>query len=179
MVAPRTRAFFVKQRADFVAIAGRYTKLRRAGRQYVGLCPFHSERYPSFYVEPQRKIFYCFGCEVGGDLFDFIMRVESCDFLRALEVAASSLGVARESEPRSGSRFRAGVGAKPLQAAKRPASHSQKDSDSRSRIIAALDETERRLGARAEYLRARSVESFTACEPLIEDAHFTCHKPDN
>lgn len=104
----------VKARADFVAIASGYTRLRRSGRQLVGLCPFHSERHPSFFVEPARKVWKCFGCGAGGDVFDFIMRAEPCDFLRALEIAASLSGVARESEPQSGERIRAGVGAKPL-----------------------------------------------------------------
>ncbi|MGB7562294.1 MAG: CHC2 zinc finger domain-containing protein, partial [Candidatus Acidiferrales bacterium] len=67
----------VKRRCNFVAIVSRYTKLHRAGRQFVGLCPFHAERTPSFYVDPQRKLFKCFGrCDAGGDVFDFIMRVE-------------------------------------------------------------------------------------------------------
>jgi len=104
----------VKARADFVAIVSSYTRLRRSGRQCVGLCPLHRERHPSFYVHPEQKVFYCFGCGAGGDLFAFLMRAESCDFLRALEIAASVPGVARESEPRSGERIRAGVGAKPL-----------------------------------------------------------------
>jgi hypothetical protein len=87
----------VKARADLVAIAGRYTRLRRAGRQFVGLCPFHSERRPSFYVEPERKIWKCFGCGLGGDLFDFVMRAEGCDFPLALEIAAGfSFGGASE-----------------------------------------------------------------------------------
>src|SRR2546427_4890809 len=78
----------LKARADFVAIASRYTRLSRAGRQYVGRCPFHSERRPSFYVEPQRKIWKCFGCQAGGDLFAFVMRAEGCDFLDALRIVA-------------------------------------------------------------------------------------------
>ncbi len=86
MAAPGSYADRVKQRCDFFAIASRYTRLRRAGRQYVALCPFHSERHPSFYVEPNRKVFYCFGCGLGGDVFDFIMRAERCDFSRALEL---------------------------------------------------------------------------------------------
>ncbi len=113
IIPPPLDARQVKERADFVAIAGRYTRLRRSGRQYVGLCPFHSERHPSFYVHPGKKIFYCFGCGAGGDVFDFIMRAEGGDFLRALEIAASLPGVARESELRSSERFRAGVGASP------------------------------------------------------------------
>ncbi len=115
LIPPPLDARQVKHRCDFVAIASRYMRLRRAGRQYRGLCPFHQERHPSFYVEPERKIFYCFGCGVGGDVFDFIMRIEGCDFLRALQVLDGfSSGVARESELRSSERFRAGVGAKPL-----------------------------------------------------------------
>lgn len=76
----------VKARADFFAIASRYMRLRRAGRQYVGLCPFHSERHPSCYVHPHKNIFYCFGCGRGGDVFDFVMLAESCDFLEALRI---------------------------------------------------------------------------------------------
>ncbi len=74
----------VKAWADFVGIVSRYTRLRRAGRQYVGLCPFHQERHPSFYVEPERKIWKCFGCGAGGDLFAFVMLKESLPFLEAV-----------------------------------------------------------------------------------------------
>src|SRR5215472_4609573 len=92
-------ARFLKARCDFLAIASRYTRLRRTGRQYVGLCPFHSERHPSFYVEPKRKIWKCFGCERGGDLFSFLMLAENCDFLGALRIVAGFSGVASESVP--------------------------------------------------------------------------------
>jgi hypothetical protein len=74
----------IKGRADFIDILSRYTRLRRAGRQYVGLCPFHSERHPSFYVEPDRKLWNCFGCGLGGDIFSFVMRAEGCSFAGAL-----------------------------------------------------------------------------------------------
>ncbi len=70
--------------ADFVGIASRYTRLRRSGRQWLGLCPFHSERHPSFYVEPERRIWKCFGCGAGGDLFRFVMLAEGLTFGRAL-----------------------------------------------------------------------------------------------
>ena len=63
----------VKSRADFLPIASLYTLLRRADRQFVGLCPLHRERHPSFYVHPEKKVFFCFGCGAGGDLFDFVM----------------------------------------------------------------------------------------------------------
>jgi hypothetical protein len=74
----------IKQHADFLGIVSRYTRLRRAGRQYVGLCPFHSERHPSFYVEPDRKLWICFGCGLGGDVLSFVMRAECCGFVGAL-----------------------------------------------------------------------------------------------
>lgn len=78
----------VKAHADFFAIAGYFTRLRRVGRQFVGLCPFHSEHHPSFYIHPEKKIFYCFGCGVGGDLLDFVMRIERLPFALALDWVA-------------------------------------------------------------------------------------------
>jgi len=113
MIPPPVIARDLKSQCDFVAIVGRFTRLRRSGRQYVGLCPFHSERHPSFYVRPERKVFYCFGCGVGGDVFRFVMLAEGCDFRRALEIV-SGRGVAASSEGRRPSRFAGGVGAKPL-----------------------------------------------------------------
>jgi hypothetical protein len=91
MILPSPRQFDapdVKRSADVFSILSRYTRLRRAGRQYVGLCPFHSERHPSFYVEPARKIWKCFGCGLGGDILAFVMRIESCDFRSALRILA-------------------------------------------------------------------------------------------
>ncbi len=152
VIPPPLDAHDVKQRADFVAIASRYTRLRRAGRQYVGLCPFHSERHPSFYVEPERKLYQCFGCGKGGDVFDFIIRAEHCDFLRALEIAASAPGVARESELRSSERFRAGVGAKPLGPRSGPAHIARKPEP--SRFVNALRDAEGELPGGCEAERA-------------------------
>lgn len=148
----------VKRHCDFVAIVSRYTKLHRAGRQFVGLCPFHAERTPSFYVDPQRKLFKCFGrCDAGGDVFGFIMRVEQCDFSRALRIVA---GVARESEPRSGERLRTREGGVAPSAREAGASISRNERD---RLLAALDAT----GARLKAIRATNEAAFraTACEP--------------
>lgn len=78
----------VKARADFFSIASRYIRLRRTGRQFVGLCPFHSERHESCYVEPRRKLWYCFGCNRGGDVFDLVMLAEDCDFFEALGIVS-------------------------------------------------------------------------------------------
>lgn len=154
----------VKLRADFVVIASRYTRLRRAGRQFVGLCPFHSEQHPSFYVEPDRKIWKCFGCEAGGDLFAFVMRAEGCDFFDAVRIVAGLSGVASESGPRSGPRFRASVGASPS-AAKRQSINSQSTQDCRAQILAALDAANRLLRAIQATNHAASAALATACEP--------------
>jgi hypothetical protein len=170
----------VKSRADFVAIASQHTSLRRAGRQYVGLCPFHSERHPSFYVHPGKQVFYCFGCGAGGDVFAFVMRANDCDFRRALEIVAQfTAGVARASEPRSGSRFGASEGAKPLSLPKAGIPHSQSSQDSRAQILAQLEATNRRLQAIDATNRAASAALSTACEPRGEAVSFTCQKPDN
>lgn len=155
----------VKARADFVAIVSQYTSVRRRGRQYVGLCPFHSERHPSFYVHEEKKVFHCFGCGAGGDVFAFVMRAESCDFYRALEtVAHFATGVARPSGPRSGPRSGASEGASPP-AAKRPSVYSQSTQESRAQVLAALDATDRRLARIAATNAAASAALATACEP--------------
>lgn len=79
----------VKQAADIVAIASSFTRLRRSGSQWVGLCPLpdHNERHPSFYVHP-RGVWFCHGCTRGGDVFRFVMLVKSCDFPTALNFVA-------------------------------------------------------------------------------------------
>jgi len=99
----------IKSCADFFAIASRYTQLRRSGWQFRGLCPFHSERHPSFYIHPEKKLFYCFGCDVGGDLFDFVMKAESCDFRQALRIVVDFSSGGSERGPRSGPRERRGL----------------------------------------------------------------------
>ena len=152
----------VKRRAVIVAIVSRYTRLKSAGGQYIALCPFHSERHPSFYIEPLRKIFHCFGCGVGGDVFDFVMRAEKCDFRRALELATSFVGVAVESGPQSGPRFLGGVGAKPLKPAKQASSYSPSNRDN---LVACLDATNARLMAIRAANEAASTDLATACEP--------------
>lgn len=73
---------------DLAAFVSQFTRLRRVGRQLIGLCPIHRERHPSFYVHPQKQVFYCFGCGAGGDLFVFVMRATGCDFRRALQIAS-------------------------------------------------------------------------------------------
>jgi DNA primase len=87
----------IKQRVDIVDLVSGYVTLKRAGRDYMGLCPFHSERTPSFHVSPQRQSWHCFGaCGTGGDIFAFIMKKDDCDFREALSVLAERAGVATD-----------------------------------------------------------------------------------
>ena len=78
----------VRQAADIVDIASQYTTLRRRGRKHVGLCPFHSEKGPSFTVDSEKQLFHCFGCGVGGDVFTLVMEKENLSFPEALNYLA-------------------------------------------------------------------------------------------
>ncbi len=78
----------VRSAADIVQLVSEYVPLRRSGRRYVGLCPFHEEKTPSFSVDPERQLFYCFGCQTGGDVFKFVQLYEKVDFREALEQLA-------------------------------------------------------------------------------------------
>lgn len=89
----------VVERADIVAIIGRHVQLKRSGRSYKGLCPFHGERTPSFHVNPERHSFKCFGCQKGGDVIRFVMEYEGKDFTTALRGLAEELGIPLEVDP--------------------------------------------------------------------------------
>ena len=90
----------VRAAADIVKIVGDYVKLRKAGANFMGLCPFHQEKTPSFAVHPAKQIFHCFGCGVGGDVFKFVMLVDTLTFPEALERIAERVGVTlRETAP--------------------------------------------------------------------------------
>jgi DNA primase len=88
----------VKDAADIVEIVSAYTDLRRAGERFTGLCPFHEERTPSFSVDPREKLYYCFGCEAGGDVFRFIQEKEGLGFPDAVEALGDRFGVEIERE---------------------------------------------------------------------------------
>jgi DNA primase len=83
----------VRTAADIVKIVGDYVKLRKAGANYMGLCPFHQEKTPSFAVHPVKQIFHCFGCGVGGDVFKFVMLIENLPFPEALRRVAEKVGI--------------------------------------------------------------------------------------
>ncbi|MEF8788278.1 MAG: CHC2 zinc finger domain-containing protein, partial [Planctomycetota bacterium] len=83
----------IVREADFVALVNRYTRLEKKGNRYWGLCPFHKEKTPSFTVEPQEGLFYCFGCKEGGNIFNFLEKTEGLDFVQALDKLADEVGV--------------------------------------------------------------------------------------
>jgi DNA primase len=83
----------VKQQADIVRVVGEYVQLKKAGQNFRGLCPFHSEKTPSFNVHPARQIYHCFGCGKGGDVFNFVMEMEKCEFPEAIRIVAEKCGI--------------------------------------------------------------------------------------
>jgi DNA primase len=92
----------VKQQADIVRVVGDYVRLKKAGANFMGLCPFHQEKTPSFAVHPGKQIYHCFGCGVGGDVFQFVMEVEKSTFPEAVRTVAEKCGIPiPQTRPRS------------------------------------------------------------------------------
>ncbi len=92
MISPETIAR-VKDRTDIVALIGETVRLVRRGRSFVGLCPFHKEKSPSFHVNPDRGMFHCFGCKESGSAVDFVMKIEGYTFPEAIRVLAERYGI--------------------------------------------------------------------------------------
>ncbi|SHH71000.1 DNA primase [Desulfosporosinus lacus DSM 15449] len=93
----------VRSRTDIVEIISEYVSLQRKGKNYLGLCPFHAEKTPSFTVTPEKQMFYCFGCNVGGNAFSFLMKKENWSFVESIQNLASRYGVSlpeKELSPR-------------------------------------------------------------------------------
>ncbi len=97
----------VRSRASIVEVVSDYVTLKKAGQNYSGLCPFHSEKTPSFTVNEEKGVFYCFGCQAGGDVFKFIMLYDGLTFPESIERLAERYGIPIEvSESGGGSRRR-------------------------------------------------------------------------
>ena len=101
----------IRARVDIVELVGQVVNLKRAGENWKGLCPFHTERTPSFTVNPKRGIFHCFGCGAGGDAFRFLMRHDRLAFPEAVRALAERTGVvlaaSREAEPEAAGKLEA------------------------------------------------------------------------
>ena len=83
----------IKQKINIVDLVNSYVSVKKSGRNYKGICPFHSEKTPSFMVSPELQIFKCFGCNEAGDIFSFIEKIEGVDFPTALEILAEKANV--------------------------------------------------------------------------------------
>ena len=83
----------IRSQNDIVDVISQYVVLKRSGRNYFGLCPFHNEKSPSFSVSPDKQIFHCFGCGVGGNVFHFISKVENVNFVESVQILAERAGI--------------------------------------------------------------------------------------
>ena len=83
----------IRERSDIIAVISEYVQLKKRGKNFLGLCPFHSEKTPSFTVSEEKRLFHCFGCGEGGNIFAFIMKAENVDFLESVKILGEKLGV--------------------------------------------------------------------------------------
>jgi len=90
---PEEKVREVAERLSIVEVVSEYVPLRRAGANFLGLCPFHAEKTPSFNVSPAREIFHCFGCGAGGNAFSFVMKIEGISFPEAVKLLARKAGI--------------------------------------------------------------------------------------
>ena len=99
MRVPDSKIAEVAAAADIVQVISDYVDLKKAGKDYRGLCPFHGDKDPSFYVSPHKGIFHCFGCATGGSVFSFLMKIENVSFVEAVRMVAQRYGVPFTYEP--------------------------------------------------------------------------------
>jgi len=92
-VIPEEKVAEIRERTDLVALVREYVELKRSGTSYKGLCPFHGEKSPSFYVHPDRGFFHCFGCQTSGDALSFLMRIEGHPFPEAVRILGERAGI--------------------------------------------------------------------------------------
>ena len=106
---PQDYIYELVQRNEMVDVAGSYVQLRRRGRTYTGLCPFHSEKTPSFVVYPETQSFYCFGCGTGGDVITFIKKINNVDYVEAVKTLAARAGMPLPEEDDKAGRLRSRI----------------------------------------------------------------------
>jgi DNA primase len=150
----------VRDRNDIVAVVGDYVTLRKAGTHYKGLCPFHSEKTPSFTVQQGRQFYYCFGCQSGGDVISFVREINGYSFMETIKVLAERAGIdLPEPERERGPGLSGGSRGKPGGA---PSKRALKDAcyalgrEAQAFYVDALGAMEGQ--ACREYLRARGLE---------------------
>jgi DNA primase len=93
MRIPDTKIEEIRNTADIVDIISAYVQLKKRGKNYFGVCPFHQEKTPSFAVNEEKQIYHCFGCGAGGDVFKFLMEYKSISFIEAVQEIAEQLGI--------------------------------------------------------------------------------------
>ncbi|MFB6273904.1 MAG: DNA primase [Salinibacter sp.] len=93
MPIPDEKVETVRTAADLVEVAEDYVQLKQSGSRYMGLCPFHNEDTPSFSVDPDQNLYYCFGCQRGGDVFKFVQEIEGVGFLESVRILAERYGI--------------------------------------------------------------------------------------
>ena len=106
---PREYIDEVVRRSDITEVVGSYVQLRHRGRTHTGLCPFHSEKTPSFVVYPETQSFYCFGCGAGGDVITFVRKISNLDYVEAVKLLAGRAGIPMPEEDDQAGRLRSRV----------------------------------------------------------------------
>ncbi len=98
MRIPESKIAEIAAASDIVQVISSYIELKKAGKDYRGICPFHGDKDPSLYVSPQKNIFHCFGCAAGGSVFNFIMRIENLSFVESVKLLAQRYSVRLDLE---------------------------------------------------------------------------------
>ena len=93
----------IRNRVNIVDTIGEQVQLKKSGRTWRGLCPFHHENTPSFHIDPAKQLYHCFGCGAGGDVFTFLMKSEGLEFREAVEVLARKIGYTLKETVSAGS----------------------------------------------------------------------------
>ena len=96
MRIPESKIEEIRASASVVDVVSEFVQLRKRGKNYIGLCPFHNEKTPSFTVSEEKQIFHCFGCHTGGNVFKFLMEYNKISFVEAVQVLAEQLGIELE-----------------------------------------------------------------------------------